>query len=77
VFSVSLYRGVISGKRDRLLEWRREIQSGLSLAWKVVVVWEIADNCYSWGLGTVREPRGSGISAIVSRYQMTGENTAD
>jgi hypothetical protein len=31
----------------------------------------------SWGTGTVREPRGRGTSPVGSRYQKTGEDTAD
>jgi hypothetical protein len=45
-------------KKGSLLEWRREIQSGISLLWRIRVVEEFAENSCGWGTETVREPRG-------------------
>jgi hypothetical protein len=40
-------------------------------------LWAVAGEAGSWGMGTVREPRGRGTSAVESRYQKTtGEDTA-
>jgi hypothetical protein len=56
------------------------------LAWELVewneLVGELEDCCSSVlvsccsQLGTVREPRGRGTSAVGSRYQKTGEDIA-
>lgn len=62
-------------QRDRLLEWCRKIQPGV--IFEKVVVWELAQNYYVWHMGTVWEPRGKRISAVGSRYERTGEDTAE
>jgi hypothetical protein len=62
---------------DSLLEWHRGILSRVSLPEEVAVVRKLAQNWSGWGTGTVQEPRERGTSAVRSRYQRTGEDTAD
>jgi hypothetical protein len=44
---------------------------------KAIVVWKLANNFCSSGTATVREPIGKGTHAVGSRYQRSGEDTAD
>jgi hypothetical protein len=47
--------------------------SSRSSSWNFVG--DSVEICCSWGAETVREPRGSGTSAVGSRYQRTGEDS--
>jgi hypothetical protein len=70
VFSMGPLRGYITW----LTEWSEV--SWLMSEW----VSELEDCCgevCSCGTGTVREPRGRGMSTIGSHYQTTGEDTVD
>lgn len=87
MFSCGPCRAVVNGTftgqmlilwDGRLLEWRREIQPGDSLPWRVVVEGS-AESCCSCGTETVREPRGKGDDSrwkpLPEYCYMTGEGS--
>jgi hypothetical protein len=65
-------------RREGLLHWHREIQQTVRLSEnvRVVYVWMIAENYCRCCMGTVREPKGKGATAVGNRYQWTVQDTA-
>jgi hypothetical protein len=63
--------------RDRLTEGFIEIQSKTSLVWKVIVVWELGENCHGRRTGKIKAPRGTGTSDAGNRYQRIDNYIAD